>query len=325
MAIRETSYRLIIALPLALIAAAAVGAWGGTICPEIQRPFPAQASEVADIISKWLTDRGFALHREFSRPGHIHLTAWNPRNSWDITVTPRSALASAARMIHDGEESSGQACRRLQGYIEGYLAGTPPAPVAQPPGHRSTVPTVVLDKLDTVVCLHAQSARQTIQFSGFVVDPNGLVLCTAHDLIDRQGVTVTFYDGTQVPGRIAQLDTERDLALVECSGSGLAFVPLATGRNLLGMGERVFSIGCPNNLEGVMAPGVISGPPRLVNDQPLWQVEMDIYPGSSGSPVFDDRGHIVAMVKGRYRGTSAVGFLTPLETIIAFLLDLKPR
>ena len=48
---------------------------------------------------------------------------------------------------------------------------------------------------------------------------------------------------------------------------------------------------------------------------------MTIHPGSSGSPVFDAQGQLVAMIKGRFRGNSTVGFLTPLETIIEFLLD----
>jgi len=38
--------------------------------------------------------------------------------------------------------------------------------------------------------------------------------------------------------------------------------------------------------------------------------------GSSGSPVFDAQGNLVAIVKGRYRGTESVGFLIPLATII---------
>jgi serine protease Do len=160
-----------------------------------------------------------------------------------------------------------------------------------------------------------------VQFTGFIVDPEGLILCTAHDLSLHQNVTVTFYDAASAAGTVSWLDLEKDLALIDCSIRDRAFVSLVNGRNLLGMGERVFSIGCPNNLKGTLAPGIINGPPRLVNDQPLWQVNMDIFPGSSGSPVFDARGHLVAMVKGRYRGTSTVGFLTPLETIIAFLTE----
>jgi serine protease Do len=46
---------------------------------------------------------------------------------------------------------------------------------------------------------------------------------------------------------------------------------------------------------------------------------MEIHIGSSGSPVFDVQGNLVGIVKGRYRGTQTIGFLIPLETIIAFV------
>jgi serine protease Do len=52
-----------------------------------------------------------------------------------------------------------------------------------------------------------------------------------------------------------------------------------------------------------------------------WQVNMEIHPGSSGSPVFDVQGNLVGIVKGRYRGTKSIGFLIPLETIIAFVKE----
>ena len=53
--------------------------------------------------------------------------------------------------------------------------------------------------------------------------------------------------------------------------------------------------------------------------RPLWQVTMETLPGSSGSPVFDTAGRLVAMVRGRYRGTESVGFLTPWDTMKEFL------
>ncbi|MBC2710074.1 MAG: trypsin-like peptidase domain-containing protein [Desulfosarcina sp.] len=313
--------RLIIACHLALLITGGTSALGGTLCPDAQKQFPAPASEVVEIISGWLTGQGYSVRRDYPRPGYVHLAAWKSQNEWEITVRPQSALASVATMIHEGATPSIQACRRLREYVDGYLLGTTPIPPPRAERRHQTVPTVVLDRIETAVCIHARSRQQEVQFSGFVVDPDGLVLCTAHDLTGRQRVTVTFYDGVSVPGIVARLDLRRDLALVEFPASARTFVSLSSGRNLLGMGESVFSIGCPNNLRGTLALGTINGPPRLVDDQPLWQVEMDIYPGSSGSPVFDARGQLVAMVKGRYRGTSTVGFLTPLETIIAFLLN----
>ncbi len=312
---------IVVACHLTLLLAGVNGAWAGNVCPEAERRFSAPASEVVEIISGWLTDQGYTVRRDFPRPGTIHVAAWNARDEWEITVRPQSALASVATMIHEGDTPSLEACRRLRDYVDGYLLGTAPPPSPRAARQYQPIPTVVLDRIETVVCIRGRARQQEIQFTGFVVDPSGLVLCTAHDLTGHQRVTVTFYDGTSVPGMVARLDLRRDLALVEYSAPPQAYVSLSAGRNLLGMGERVFSIGCPNNLRGTLAAGSISGPPRLVRDQPLWQVEMDIYPGSSGSPVFDARGELVAMVKGRYRGTSTVGFLTPLETIIAFLLD----
>jgi serine protease Do len=287
----------------------------------MESQFAAPASEVVDVISGWFTDQGYTVRRDFPHPGTVHLTAWSSEDEWEITVRPQSALGSVATVIHEGDKNTMQTCRRLQEYLDGYLLGTAPSTPPREHRRRQAVPNPVLNRIETVVCIRARSRGREIQFTGFIVDPGGLVLCTAHDLTGHQQVTVTFYDAVSVPGTIARLDLDRDLALVECSASARAFVYLSSGRNLLGMGERVFSIGCPNNLPGTLSPGTINGPPRLVNDQPLWQVEMTINPGSSGSPVFDAQGQLVAMIKGRFRGTSTVGFLTPLETIIEFLLD----
>ena len=56
-----------------------------------------------------------------------------------------------------------------------------------------------------------------------------------------------------------------------------------------------------------------------MSDQLLWQVNMRIHPGSSGSPVFDLEGNLVAMVKGRYRGAETVGFLIPFASLMEFI------
>ena len=313
--------RQILVCLLVFFVSGAGGAWGGTICPNMERQLNAPASEVAEIISGWFAAQGHVVRRDFPRPGIVHLTAWRAENEWDVTIRPQSALASVATIIHEGDINPIRACRRLQEYLDGYLLGAAPRPPQRDQRGRQLVPTVVLDRIETVVCIRTRSRGRDVQFSGFVVDPGGLVLCTAHDLYQYQKVTGTFTEAVSVPGTIARLDLDRDLALVECPASARAFVSLSSGRNLLGMGEHVFAIGCPNDLRGTLSPGTINGPPRLVNDQPLWQVEMNIYPGSSGSPVFDAQGQLVALVKGRYRGTSTVGFLTPLETIIAFLLN----
>ena len=87
------------------------------------------------------------------------------------------------------------------------------------------------------------------------------------------------------------------------------------------MGERIYSLGCPLNLVGTVFTGIANGPPRRVDDLTYWQVNMEIHPGSSGSPVFDMNGNLVGVVKGRYRGTHSIGFLIPLDSIVAFMSE----
>lgn len=314
--------RPILAFSLAVFLSTTTAVFGGSVCLDYQRPLPVPASEVVPIVAGWFINQGYTVRRDEPRIGRVQLTAWNSNEIWETTIRPQSALASMVTVVHDGAAHASQTCRRLRDYIDGFLMGMGPSPVPHSEGHELAVPIAVHDKIETAVCIRTRSGLRKVQFSGFIVDPEGLVLCTAHDLTGHQRVTVTFVDGISAPGIVVRLDLHRDLALVECSVGNRAFVSLSNGRNLLGMGERVYSIGCPNNLQGTPAPGAINGPPRLVDDQPLWQVNMDIHPGSSGSPVFDAQGRLVAMVKGRYRGTTTVGFLTPLETMIAFLLNV---
>ena len=139
--------------------------------PQYGSQLAAPASEVVEIISGWFTAQGHSVRRDFPRPGIVHLTAWNSEDEWDITVRPQSALASVATVIHQGDINAIQACRRLQEYLDGYLLGTAPSPQTRAHPHRQAVPTVVLDRIETVVCIRTRSRGRDVQFSGFVIDP----------------------------------------------------------------------------------------------------------------------------------------------------------
>ncbi|MCI5122001.1 MAG: serine protease, partial [Candidatus Electrothrix sp. AUS4] len=160
----------------------------------------------------------------------------------------------------------------------------------------------------------------TVQFSGFFIE-KGLVLCTAHDLGTVEDVSIVSTVGVHFEGKIIRRDPQRDLALIQIENGPDQMVSLTEGRNLVGMGERVFSIGCPVALRGTVNAGFINGPPRRVHDLPLWQADIEIQPGSSGSPVFDSNGALIAVVKGRHRLSPGIGFLIPLEVITDFLQE----
>ncbi len=273
-------------------------------------------SELEAIVLDWLVRSGFEIQRSKLKMGNVRLTITRPAEKWQIVLKPHSALITE---IHAGSASSAPQRSATIDRMATYIAKYIQAPAAQKEISNQIIPPAVLSQISSVVCLNTKSNKKNSQHTGFVVDTQGLVLSTIHDVETFHNITVTLYDGRELTGDVIKKNTDQDLALINI-GAGLEkAVSLAEGRNLLGMGERVYSVGCPVNLVGSVFAGIINGLPRRVNELTYWQVNMEIHPGSSGSPVFDVQGNLVGIVKGRYRGTQSIGFLIPLETIIAFV------
>ena len=76
---------------------------------------------------------------------------------------------------------------------------------------------------------------------------------------------------------------------------------------------------CDNGRVQIQA-GKVDKPQAIVNGQPLWQVTLkQVFFGTSGSPVLDAGGRLAGVVKGRFKGEDSRGFLSPVDTINAFM------
>jgi serine protease Do len=273
-------------------------------------------NEVATILTTWLTRSGFEVQDAPLAMGGKTLSASNQSEHWTIVLKPHSALAADMEAQYTGSATDERAkLEQLSKYLTTYLN----ASVVNQENSNRAIPVTVLSQIRSVVCIEAVLGDQTTQYSGFVVDTDGLIMSTTHGLKGLEEIQVILYDGRKLKGKLIKFDREKDLALVQIATKLDSAVSLATGRNLLGMGERVYSVGCPVDLIGTVYSGIVNGPPRRVERMSYWQVNMEIHHGSSGSPVFDVSGNLVGIVKGRYRGTQSIGFLIPLETIIAFV------
>jgi len=187
--------------------------------------------------------------------------------------------------------------------------------------YKEGIPQNVLALVEAVVCIEAVKGEKKEQYSGFFIDDNGTIISTTHNLDDFDQFSVGLHDGRKMKGEIIRFDRHKDLSLIKIDLKSTSHIMLTRGRKNLQMGEQVFSLGCPLNLVGTVFTGIVNGPPRRVDDLTYWQVNIEIHPGSSGSPVFDMNGKLVGVVKGRYRGTHSIGFLIPLDAIAAFMSE----
>ena len=181
-------------------------------------------------------------------------------------------------------------------------------PVASPTG-LSTSPDGFDAQHRIALRLRAVNCDGLATGSGFAVDEHTLV--TARHVVDSsRSVQVSTYDGHEVLTRGALIATDADLAIVRTQD------PLPTSAKLAEhdpmVGDRITVVGYPLGGALTVATGHVTD--RL--DDPLDEnavavlvADASVEPGSSGSPVLDDEGHVAGVVYAKGTTDTATYFV----------------
>ena len=133
--------------------------------------------------------------------------------------------------------------------------------------------------------------------SGFIVDPNGIILTNAHVVAEAKDVTVKLTDRREFQAKVLGTDPKTDVAVLKIDAKNLPVVPLGSARDLK-VGEWVLAIGSPFGFENSVTAGVVSAKGRSLPDDsyvPFIQTDVAVNPGNSGGPLFDARGEVVGI------------------------------
>ena len=138
--------------------------------------------------------------------------------------------------------------------------------------------------------------------SGIVL-AQGRVLTNAHNVRGDE-VTVTFADGRTAVGRVAGLDVDADVAVLETDTGDAAPLTWATGTSA-GIGMPVFALANPGGRGLRVTFGFVSGVdrtfrgPRGVRITGSLEHTAPLLPGSSGGPVLDAGGQLAGINTNR--------------------------
>src|SRR5881628_2758439 len=94
--------------------------------------------------------------------------------------------------------------------------------------------------------------------SGFVIDPNGLIVTNAHVVESAGSIQVRLADGRRFPATVVGRDNRVDLALLKIEGAGRLTVLSLGDSNRLRVGELVLALGNPFGLEQSVSFGIVS-------------------------------------------------------------------
>jgi len=138
--------------------------------------------------------------------------------------------------------------------------------------------------------------------SGIVLG-QGQVLTNAHNVHGDQ-VTVTFADGRTAEGSVAGRDIDGDLAVISVDTGETPALPWADGASLE-IGQPVFAVANPGGRGLRVTFGFVSGiersfrGPRGRRITGSLEHTAPLLPGSSGGPVLDAGGHLLAINTSR--------------------------
>jgi len=159
--------------------------------------------------------------------------------------------------------------------------------------------------------------------SGFFVDSN-IVVTNVHVIAEGTSGYAKIVNSKikyNIAGTVGY-DLSHDIVLLKLENVNAPKLTIGDSRKVV-VGEEVYVVGNPHGLEGTFSQGIISGI-REVDSRTLFQTTAPISPGSSGGPVFNNRGELIGVAFATYKEGQNLNFAIPAEYLITLLSDLKP-
>jgi 2-alkenal reductase len=163
--------------------------------------------------------------------------------------------------------------------------------------------------------------------SGFVWDKKGHIVTNNHVVSGADRISVTFYDGITVSGKVVGTDQDSDLAIVKVDVPPEELQPVEMADSAqVKVGQLTAAIGNPFGLQGTMTVGIASAVGRSLpvgSDDTdaagytipdVIQTDAPINPGNSGGVLLDMEGRVIGVTSAIISpvGASAgIGFAIP--------------
>lgn len=234
----------------------------------------------------------------------------------DEWVQQRIAEQRASLPVTPGPAASGLLWRERD-------AKTPRLPNFTPPSSLAPLVNAVRPGVVNISTKNDGSSRSL--GSGFVINPEGLIVTNNHVVERAQTIEVRLADGRKLGALVAGRDPSTDLALLRIPEvKDLPTVTLGDSDELQ-VGDWIVAIGNPFGLDMSITHGLISARERVIGVGPFddfIQTDALINPGNSGGPLFDMHGDVVGVTTAITSQGQGIGFAVPINLVKDLLPNL---
>ena len=170
--------------------------------------------------------------------------------------------------------------------------------------------------------------------SGIVVSADGLILTTAVVAPSDTTYDILLADQRETTARVVASDAAHGLVLLRAEATGLTPATIGSGATLT-VGQLVVAVGSPlGEFTDTVTAGIVSGLDRSIDLRDpssgrrvaldgLVQTDAAINAGSSGGPLLDAAGTVVAVIVTSAGDGQGIGFAIPIGDAMALLARVE--
>lgn len=166
-----------------------------------------------------------------------------------------------------------------------------------------------------------QSSRKVTSLgSGFVIDPEGIIITNNHVIENADEIKISFNDGTELDATLVGRDPKTDIAVLKVTPDAPLKAVSFGDSDQSRVGDWALAIGNPFGLGGTVTIGIISALNRDIRSGPydnFIQTDAAINRGNSGGPLFNMNGEVIGVntaIFSRTGDSVGIGFSVPANT-----------
>lgn len=167
-----------------------------------------------------------------------------------------------------------------------------------------------------------------MQGSGFFINNQGDVITNWHVIENAHSAVIKTFEGhSYLVKEILGGSKESDLALLSVDIQNDSVQDLPISRSMPEIGERVLVMGNPLALEFSVSDGIIAAIRKIpeYSNGDVIQITAPVSPGSSGSPVMNMQGEVIAVAFYVYFHGENLNFAIPSQRVIDIINNKRPN
>ncbi len=181
-----------------------------------------------------------------------------------------------------------------------------------------------------VILRNVKSAYYRRDGAGVIVDSSGLIVTNAHIVENGGKILVTLSDNKKLSAVIVAVFPKEDLAFIRIVPP-YPLTPITyVDSDTIQLGDEVVTVGSSPVLNQTISGGKIIGlgsdgaQQNRSNTTDLFQVNINVYKGDSGGPLFDTKGHLVGLMTAGQIKADRSSFAIPSNQIRKHHTELLP-